>query len=115
MVVPRSINSTSKMPLASQKTVAINFLAEKDWRAFFGLLGEANARSHDALPCTARSVLNGCAHRCENGGATPTTYRATPKRRLLYGRPSYDEELANLTTELLCLKFAFDEGRLRRK
>ncbi|KAG8253650.1 Transcription initiation factor TFIID subunit 4 [Homalodisca vitripennis] len=41
MVVPRSINSTSKMPLASQKTVAINFLAEKDWRAFFGLLGEA--------------------------------------------------------------------------
>ncbi|KAG8335693.1 NTF2- export protein 2 [Homalodisca vitripennis] len=47
-----------------------------------------NARSHDALPCTARSVLNGCAHRCESGGATPTTYRATPKRRLLYGRPS---------------------------
>ncbi|KAG8328787.1 hypothetical protein J6590_101672 [Homalodisca vitripennis] len=48
-----------------------------------------NVRSHDALPCTARSVLNGCAHRCENGGATPTTYRATPKRQLLYGRPSY--------------------------
>ncbi|KAG8269853.1 hypothetical protein J6590_098437 [Homalodisca vitripennis] len=51
-------------------------------------LYQKNARSHDALPCTARSVLNGYAHRYENGGATSTTYRATPKRRLLYGRPS---------------------------
>ncbi|KAG8280869.1 hypothetical protein J6590_071361 [Homalodisca vitripennis] len=31
------------------------------------IVNQKNAQSHDALPCTARSVLNGCAHRCENG------------------------------------------------